>query len=626
VYDPHEEPLAWIVQLWQNVLHRSHEIKQEVFQRDANEAMRFYGGRHDFVYQEGLPEGIPPPAFTMTVNRVADLVARYGPLLYHTNPNRRATPREIVAIPPQFWSSPQEFESIAQSEQARQQLDALKGGVMEAYLNWTPGVCDLRSHSRRAIDEALIKGRGVLTTALYQPPGVSFRVASSFFKSVDELLIDPDAESLEHATWAALWCVHPTWAVEREYGLHPGSLRGRYESHNWQAISRYSERGQYDRQMGISGDLIGYWKVYSKMGLGTRLKGSQGASGHPLDVFGDNVFLVIAPGVSYPLNLPPQVHQMPGATSDPNVYRNILQRISWPIPTWVSGQWPFAVLDFRPVPRRIWPMSPVQPGLGELRALDWIYSFIVSRIKKSHRDILLYTADLDESIVRTIIAGQDLEMVKVPPRQGVKDLKELVNTLSFPEIKGEVVQVLRILQDQFNERVGLNELETGTQIRSASEADYRVAHMQLRSDDFAEIVEAWQSTAARLEAFAARCLLAPQDVAPALGQAAALFWMRFLASPDMNAIATDLEYHLESGSIRKPDRARELSTMNDAMQAIGPQLFSYGTGTGDFGPFNNLLGRWSRARGESPGGLLLQPPPPPPGAGPPARSPNGPGR
>jgi hypothetical protein len=621
VYSDPQYPLGWLVSLWQSILFGARNVKREQFQNDADEAMRFYGGRHDFVYTRDLSPWLPAPSFTMTVNRVADVVSRFGPLLYHANPNRRATPREIVAIPPGLWPSPQVFQAVASGEQVRQELDRLKGAVMESYLNWTPLVTDLRAHSRSAIDEALIKGRGVLMTALYQPPGTPFKVAGSFFETVDNLLIDPDSESLHHATWTAIWCCHPTWQVEREYGLRPGTLRGNYESYAQQAQVDAQGAGTagYVRQQGLSNDQLGYWKVFSRMGLGSRIKGSRGVAGHPLDVFGDNVFLVIAPGVPYPLNLPPEVTRMPGATADPHVFGDLYRRVSWPIPTWVSGQWPFSVLDFRPIPRRVWPMSPVQPGLGELKMIDWIYTFLSTRIKKSYRSYLCVTADMDQNVTSQLINGQDLEIIKVPPRAG-SNINELVSKFEFPEVKGEIVEVLRILQEQFNERVGLNELDTGRQLRSAAEADYRVAHMQLRSDDWAEIVEDWQSQAARKEAFAARYHLGPQDVAPALGEAAAYFFAQFLKSPDVARIATDLEYRIESGSVRKPNRDREIRTVTDLMQSAAPVLSQVGFGMGNWGPWNSLIERWCRARGESPAGLLVTapplPPPPPPGMGP----------
>ncbi len=284
---------------------------------------------------------------------------------------------------------PQLFVStLLQQEMQRTAGDDMKAALIEAYLNFTPNELRLKEHAERGIDEALIKGRGCLWTELYTPPGSTTRMVGSFFDSVDFLQVDPDAEHFSDAWWVARECCHPAWEVERKYGLEPGSLKGTIES-SGKAAEVDSQKKEHDRARGLTSDLVTYWQVYSRMGCGGRLSGSdptRDVGRHGLlpgdlagfaatldPISGDHVYLVIAPGCDYPLNLPPAVQAMQMA--GPGL-AEVQKRLAWPVPYWADGAWPVSVLDFHPVPRSPWPMSHIKPAMGELRFLCWAYSFV----------------------------------------------------------------------------------------------------------------------------------------------------------------------------------------------------------------------------------------------------------
>ena len=58
-------------------------------------------------------------------------------------------------------------------------IDRIRGILLEFYLNYTPTELDLKANSRRAIDEGIIKGMGVLWTELYKPQGADFQLVGS---------------------------------------------------------------------------------------------------------------------------------------------------------------------------------------------------------------------------------------------------------------------------------------------------------------------------------------------------------------------------------------------------------------------------------------------------------------
>jgi hypothetical protein len=378
-----DHPLRPLTSAWLEKIRLALDFKKRKFQDDANEALFFFHGPYDEMYgprrnhfgRGFVPpedaDDMPRPAFAMTVNKVAEMVELFGPTLYHRNPIRQVNPRQLPVLPIEVFGDPADPNVQLGYQQMMQQLlqeratDKARASLLQYYLNYTPNALDLKTESRWAIDEALIKGMGCLFTEVYQPAGMSGKMIGSFYETVDNVLIDPDGESLTHAQWVARRCVHPVWQVEEEYGLAPGTLRGNVESYTQQAsVAVAGSDGDYNRKRGLTNDLIVYWKIYSKMGLGGKLSGS-GMANTPdpsaldstLAAYGPYTYLVIAAEVPYPLNLPPDViAQAPE--------QEIQQRVQWPTPFWADDSWPFTPIAFHWVPRQVWPMSHIKPGDG----------------------------------------------------------------------------------------------------------------------------------------------------------------------------------------------------------------------------------------------------------------------
>jgi hypothetical protein len=633
-----DNTLAGLVQLWIEKIKRAKDHKKEVFQRDADEAMRFYHpdkNRYDFVYSQSDSEisrgdrwagdaGDPP--IKMTLNKVAEIVAIYGPMLYQKNPTRTVEPRQPTQIDPSIIPDPNLLQYLGLVEQQRTKNDAVKCALIQTYLNWTPNQLRLRENSLRGIDEALIKGRGCLWVGTYHPPGVDTAMVGSFYDTVDYLQIDPDAESVESAWWVAREICQPVWQVERRFGLKPGSIKGSAESVNRQSEID-SGRRHYDRQRGISSDLVTYYEVYSKMGVGGRLSGADkdrttdllpgdlNNFARTLDpIVGDNVFLVIAKGTPYPLNLPPDIQELPitdtGGPEDGAVI--IKERLSWPIPLHDFGLWPVSLLDFREVPRSAWPMSIVTPALGELRFLCWAYSFVAGKIKSTLRDIVAILKEMADQFKLTVLEGADLAVVELDTNN--RNIHECVQILQFPPMNADIWRIITAVENNFDKRVGLNEAMyggQGTQTRSATQAQQSQQQMNIRPQDMAERVESWMSEAARKEAIAARMLLAPKDVLPMMGLSCAALWGTFVSTRDIGVIR-ELEYRIESGSTRKPNRDRDQQNADQSFQILGPILSQFASATGQLGPLNALISYWCKSRDLPAGPFTLPLPPPPP--------------
>ena len=625
-----DNPLSPVVESWHGRIERAKKAKKN-FQDDADECMDFFAGPHDFMWDvsykrkpwDAVMEGAPP-TFRMTIAKVFELVALFGPVLYHRNPVRTVNPRKQFQPPIELFGNPLDpfvgpmVQMVYQQQrmQAQQQnaVDLARAQLMEQYLNYTPNEMELAKHMRYAITESLIKGRGVMVTMPYQPPLSERRMVGSFYDSVDNWQIDPDAEEIDDAKWVAQRCFHPTWEVERDYGLPAGTLKGKgtYESAWQQGEMKADDLASTHRQQGTS-DLIEYWKIWSKMGMGGRSSDMPEELQDALEVFGDHCYLVIAKGVNYPLNLPSSLFGL-GTTDD-----EYMQRVEWPVPFWKDDRWPCTFIDYYDKPRSVWPISPVQPGLGELKFMNYAMSWLANRIKTSCRTFIAHQKSLDEETKTALTSGADMTLLAVEAaNQGID---KVVAFLNQPQVNRDIWDILTSVMQQFDKRVGLTELVYGmssVQNRSAMEAKIKQENISVRPDYMAGRVEDAASELSRKEAMAIRLFVEPQDAAPVVGPAGAMFWGQLVNEADLDKVMAEMEYRVEAGTAKRPNRERDTSNIQFLTPMVMPLLQQRAAMTGDTTQLNNWLVKVGKAIDQSMDDVLLppgslSPPMPPPG-------------
>lgn len=619
--------LRSLTELWLTKIRIAERVKEDQFGRDARMAMKFYNGPHDFIYagdgdggsSMGFFAGITAslPAFRMTVNKVAELVQLFLPWLYHRNPIRQVTPRRCQLDPALL------FSLGIQPDYSIQQRDDIRASLVQHYLNSTPPVLNLRENSRLAIVEALIKGRGVLWTEFYELNGS--RMIGSFYDSVDYLLIDPDAEMVREAQWIARGPRRePAWALEKKLGLPKDSLKPNAESRNRQAEIDSSVDGDYHRKTGASNDLIEYYEVYSRMGIGGRLQGSDKETRDALEQFGDAAYLIIAPGIDYPLNLPPDI------ASQADLPAQIGQRVAWPTPFHRDrmNPWPFTELDFHSIPKKPWPMSHIYPVMGYQKFLDWAYSHLAGKVHTTCRDLLAYPEDMESTVTEALSSAGDLALIPYSAARWIK-IQEALQWIQAPPMNQDILTILQAVEIAFEKGSGMSELMYGqqrSQDRSATATKAKQSSMSVRPDYMAECVENWMSHAARKEGLAARHHLEAQDVAPHYGEleslaqgmmgAYTMLWMNLVRQDDFAMNVAELEYRIEAGSSRKPNKDREIANIDESAQILVPQLMQVYQMTGDPTAINNWLRMWAESRDMDPGKVQLPPLQPPAPMGP----------
>jgi hypothetical protein len=633
---PASNPLRQIVSTWVKKL-KSAEKYKKPFSDDAKEASMFYDGDHNWMWKDSYARGergynssIAPPSFRMQLNKVFELVEIFASVIYHRNPVRTVTVMQTPEFPlaqmgldqplgPQGMPSPEQIQIIEGLKQEQEEREGRKiaATLLESYLNWTPVELDLKRQARKVVNEAMIKGAGVFWTELTimdtsgdgQMP--QMRMVGSFYDSVDNLLIDPDFDNEDDMLWCARKCVRPLEEVAATYGVPPADLQKHLDSQSPQSLQK-EPRGK--KKKDTTNQLVTFYKIWSKTGMGDRFKDSPKESKGVFDAVGKYCYLVICEGVEYPLNLPPEVMQEE-VDEQLGIPASILTRVAWPIPFYCDPHgWPFTMLAFHRKPGYAWPISHIRPAIGELRLLNWCFSFLATRIATSCETIVAVQKAADETIKEQLLAPSEggfkiLELSELLGRR----IEDIVSVFQMPQVNKDLWDIISAILDEFAKRTGLSELAYGvtrSSFRSAAEATIKNENISIRPDNMANELEDCMSVLARREALASRWLLEPQDVVPVLGTMGAAAWAQFIMRRDLVSLTRELLYRVEAGSARKPNKSSRVEQMQMAVQTLGPILSNL-AGTGMVEPFNALMKDWADSLDIDASPYLLPPPPPP---------------
>lgn len=631
---PESNPLRQLVRTWVKKIEAAIKYKKP-FADDAKEAMQFFDGGHNWMWKDSYARGeqgynssIAPPAFRMTVSKVFELVDIFGSVIYHRNPVRTVTTAMQPDLPPEAYGLPSDpsmmgpeqmqLMQVAQAEMQSRSSREIARQLLDNYLNLTPDKLDLKRQARKFVNEALIKGAGVMWTELVELEGTDgqpVRMVGSFYDTIDNLLIDPDYDNMDDMQWCARRCIRPLEEVAEEYGIEEEDLKKHLDASS--EIKADNEPRSNRKKKGDTQNLVTYYKIWSKCGIGDRFKDAPKESKGVFDSLGKNVYLVICEGVDYPLNMPPEVMQEE-ADPETGVPQSLMLRTAWPVPYYVEPQgWPFTLFAPHPKPGYAWPISHIKPGIGELRMLNWGMSFLASRIATSCETIIAVTKAADQELKDQLLAPSEggFKVIELAELLG-RRIEDVISTFQLPQVTRDLWDILNAVAEQFAQRTGLNELMSGTtraMFRSAAEATIKQENISIRPDNLANELEDAMSTLARREALAVRWLLEPGDVAPVLGPMAAIAWEQHVSKRDLAGLTRDFLFRVEAGSARKPNKASRVEQMTLAVQTLGPILAPLAT-SGVVEPFNALMTDWANSLDINAAPYLVPPPPPPPEA------------
>jgi hypothetical protein len=580
----------------------------------ADECLMFYSksaaAMWDPFYQRKFWKNVKAPKFRITINKAFELVAVFGPNLLWDVPHRTVTPKKQLELPPDLFAHDPEQQQLMQMLSQQMQREAGQDRVV-AHLMQPGG--GLEGHSELAVIDALIKGRGCLWSAPYSFPSSGRQLIGSFRDKPERLLIDPDFSTMDEAQWIVRIHQDPHWALEKRFELPAGSLKGRatLES-NWHyaELKGAEDGGASDRQAGKTNDLVIWYEVFSKMGVGSRMTGMPDEIKNHLDeVVGDYAYLAICPNCPFPLNCPTEKLRK-GATD-----KEVQHLFSWPIPTWADDRWPVEVLDFYPDPESAYPIAPLAPGMGELKFLNFLVPWACNRIYTSSRDFWAVMGSQLDQFQKYLQEGEDQTVIPIPPSAGTDDIRKIVTVLQQPETRFDIWKIIELVSTLFDKRVGLTEFaygrnEGGTQDRTAATTMERKNAVGVRPEHMQKKVVGWQSRVATMEAMLTYLFVKAKDTVPLMGQGGAMLWQRYIENADGEQIFRQMNYTVSAASIRRPNRDRDIANFQQASDKWMSAAQSFGVETGSWEPINGMMKKWGEYHDADMTECFFVPPPP----------------
>lgn len=595
-----------IVQAWRDKIKASADSdERKKFMKTAAMCDHFYRGAmgtmwsHDF--RKTYLGGIEEPKFQVTIAKAFELVAVVGPSVMWDYPGRvvKTVPRKPLGRsyfgPHGDEAVDQEYQAYLERNMVEEDLQSTRNGLMETVLNYTqreqPGG-GLTKHSHAAITEGIVKGRGLLWVDTYSFPGSDRKLTKCDYEKVDRLYLDPDCCTCEltDCRWVARKRRNKYWELERKFGLPVDSLRSKCTSESRESLKlNNGDKSDAERKNGtLQKDVIEWFEVFSKEGIGTRSLLHRPALQSAFDeVVGDFAYLAIADGVEYPLNFPPNV----AVTAEDEEAK---ARFQWPIPYYMDGRWPFAHLDFHPVPDSAWPIAPMAMGLGELVFLNVLVSCLMERVYNSTGTILVASKGLEDDIKRRLKTSMGQSFYVELSQQNQQSIDELVKWLSAPDVPRDAFTMIDYVSELFDRRTGLSDVLYGGHAGgkvSRSAADSTLMHEQAntRPDWMSRQAESWQTEVANVERIAAGFSLYGEDLAELLGLEGSQAWDELIASQDPEVYVRQMRCTLEANSIRKPNKYRDNANLQQTIQYIMPMMQTHLERTGDVEPINGYL-------------------------------------
>lgn len=594
--DMQDKILAPLVTQWESRISAAQKEKMG-FAAVARQCDKFFRGDTRFMWEnefrdEFMP-GLQAPGIQITLAKAFELVAIFGPTLFWQYPTRLVSSQKGVepeAIRELFGEA---FDDLLQSDEQRHKTAKVRNSLFQMYLNWSQAQQPVHGLAREAelcITEALVKGRGCAWTQDYVFPGSDDTFTGTFYDSVDNLLIDPDCTDpeLRTATWIARHHKTPVWEVERLFGLDKGSLR----SHANQTSGEAQSRASSDSGKQNTNDMIEWWEIWSRGGVGTLMRDSDREIGDAIDqVVGDFTYCCVAKGVPYFLNATGK--QMFRAKPDEiaNMFHWRTANFGSKWEAWRDGQWPVTLLDFYPVPNSAWPLAPMAPGLGELIAMNVLLTSYVEVSWENRKQIIAVMENAAEDIRNAVQSTRTTEYVKLNPvtNQSVKDL---VQILQRPPANTDILKALDMLSQSFDKRTGLSEILysiSSHQIRVAADANNRQENASIRPEKMAQSVAAWMSRIASNEISLASRLVKAESLNHLLGPVGAPLWKMFVETADSNALMREMICTVEASDMMRPNREKNMMDLQSLSQYMLPVYQKYAEATGDSRPLNGFL-------------------------------------
>jgi hypothetical protein len=413
--------------------------------------------------------------FKASINRVAEYVELFGSHLYPQNPDASVVEQNA-------------------SDQWSGQRNKLESDMLDYFMR----VGELETSCRRSLNEALIGGRGMLWFGWNERKKIPYAV----FDSVENFGVDPDAKCPEEINWVRRRRTKPRFEFKRSIPIDP-------ETGESVALFNVDEL----KGMGQNQDLIEYTEFYFRTGLHNYCNVTADSEYDNKAEYDDSPKkYVVADG-------------------------RLVYETEWEIPFFQIDAWPCRILDFRLQPEKLWPVSTLQPGLCHLKAMNWIYTAFLNRVKRTtHMDfarvkikgVQMGDAAFEQATQHGNQGDAGAYDVEMPNGMTDPDVRKLLMPMVMDTDMPGFEKAWGITNRAFEDATGLNDLmrsgQDTNQLRTAADVDFKKSRSMTRVDDMGKQFQVFFDSVVYSLAFTARFLMRPEDVARLFGQNAGALW------------------------------------------------------------------------------------------------------
>lgn len=491
---------------------------------DLMREIRYYGysRNYDERYYKPLSEYMADDCFRAKVNRTAEYCDVVGSFLFPQIPSATVNSKEFAT----YW----------QRQRHEWEAEALNLFLEKG---------DFATHVRRDIREALIGGRGILWIGYNDQE----KMPQAVFDTAENFGGDPNARTPEEVTFVWRKRRQPRWQLRQRIELiaeyhqqtetqappaapampsQPGMAPDPAEAQGQDgcyadpdAVSGIPQ-GNTDEK-GDLGDCVEYLEIYTRVGLNHFMEDQQGrvlqAQGKVEYDESPKLYLVTVEGT-------------------------LLACTSWPIPFFKINKWPCFLLDLKEKPGHTYPQPPLEAALSHLRAMNWLYTAYINRVMKTarltHVQVDFKGGKIEDDAFSSIVGGDGTPdvgaiRIKVPPTMESPDVRQLFQQLKLDTGMDEFPQMWATVNRLFEDSSGLTDMlrsgQDERQIRTAEDAELKGQRSMSRIDDLKKVLERHLSDVMGGLAFAARILVAPEDMGKWFGPPAAKAWGQLTDDP-----------------------------------------------------------------------------------------------
>ena len=569
--------------------------------------------------------------YNVQLNQLFESVALFGPTLMGQVPTLLVNPKQRPVASPEFMGvDMRDPEMVMAYQQYLLNNQTLKSErksiaeILEFWINWLQNENGKVFHSKRAVTQAIVSGCGGTYTEMYQPPGSQTKFARSRYMDFSRVVWDQDARNWEDITWMAILFVEPFNRVSEKFGIPYEELRkyaqqGMVTSQNAKAL--YETRlAEASYNTGRTHDLICYWDIYSKNGVGQWM--SRNADQSPfdpgfaqagkLDRLGRFVKLSIVPGMPYPLNAPTEMLRSEDDQST-------IMRFQWETPFWVDescgGGWPFMPMYFENQIASTYPMAIGRSVLAEMEFVNHVMGKLTNRIDAALDTIIGVQKSAIDDIKRQLnqqIGIYKILEISVENSEKLTDLIQFLN--SAIEVSPDVWKLLAEVMERVNKGMGTTDLvygQSSAAFRSATEADVKSGAISVRPEDMAAKTDTFLSNVAKKELLCSLYHNTKEDLTPILGpEISNVFEQKILTKP-IEEIAREYAVDVIAGSTQKTSQKSKRRALTEMGQYLMP-VMQMMIEAGNPEPFNAWISDLAATLNIDPERYLVPPPPPPP--------------